>query len=145
MQNNILKGCKTEVKKNTRVVFVNTDASTLVGSVKVGETSCSLYRSVNYKYKYVTYVGEMSTNANAADVSFESAKKWAKENLSAEEYKKEFTIIESDNISPKKNFNINGDGFTVFERIRGNTNKSMGEILVDMIDYYEQTHGSLNE
>ena len=43
------------------------------------------------------------------------------------------------------NINVCGEVYNIFERIRGNTGKSISEILVDMIDYYEQTHGSLDK
>lgn len=133
------------MRKCTRDSFVDTSTALLIGSAEEQSTKYSLYRTSNYKYKYLISTGETSAESLVADISFESAKKWASEHLSAEEYKKEFTVSNMDGSSSKVNLSVNGDGFTAIERIRGNTGKAISEILVDMIDYYEQTHGSLNE
>ena len=53
-------------------------------------------------------------------------------------------VLKSDKISSTV-ISVDGTTFNKFERIRGNTGKSISEILVDMIDYYEQTHGSLDK
>ena len=131
--------------KDSGGTYFNSDSSLLVGSVKIGSSVCSLYRTKSHKYKYVYSIGDDISESSVADVSFDVAKKWAKDNLSAEEYDKEFTIVASENKTLKISLFADGETYTVFERIRGNTGKTISEILVDMIDYYEQTHGSLNE
>lgn len=143
MQLSIMKERNT-LKKNNRNEYIDTDTSLLIGSTQIGSSKHLLYRTSNYKYKYVVSLGETVSESTVADISFTSAKKWAYENLTKEEYDKEFTVLKSDKISSTV-ISVDGTTFNKFERIRGNTGKSISEILVDMIDYYEQTHGSLDK
>ena len=129
-----------QLKKNNKNEYINTDAAVLIGSVNVGATKQSLYRTVNNQYKYTVSTGE-----SVSETSFESARKWAYEHLGKEEYSKEFSVSKSNKLISAVNINVCGEVYNIFERIRGNTGKSISEILVDMIDYYEQTHGSLDK
>lgn len=132
------------MKKANRNEYIDTDASFLIGSVQIGTALHSLYRTINYKYKYVVSLGESVSESTVADISFTSAKKWAYENLTKEEYDKEFTVSKSEKVVSPTDLSVDGATFNKLERIRGNTGKSISEILVEMIDYYEQTHGSLD-
>lgn len=133
------------MKKNNRNEYIDTDTSLLIGSVQIANATHLLYRTSNYKYKYVVSLGETVSESTVADISFASAKKWAYENLTKEEYNKEFIASKSGKINSPTVISVDGATFNKLERIRGNTGKSISEILVDMIDYYEQTHGSLDE
>lgn len=133
------------MKKFNRNEYIDTDASFLIGSAKIGKATHSLYRTINNKYKYMVSLGESVSESTVADISFKSAKKWAYENLTKEEYNKEFTVSKSEKIISSVDFSVGGIAFNQLERIRGNTGKPIADILVDMIDYYEQTHGSLDE
>ena len=133
------------MKKNNKNEYIDTDTSLLIGSVQITNATHLLYRTSNYKYKYVVSLGETVSESTVADISFASAKKWAYENLTKEEYNKEFIASKSDKINSPTVISVDGATFNKLERIRGNTGKSITEILVDMIDYYEQTHGSLDK
>lgn len=132
------------MKKNNANEYINTDTSLLIGSVQIDNSTHLLYRINNYKYKYVVSLGESVSESTVADISFASAKKWAYENLTKEEYDKEFTASKSDKIISSTVIYVDSMTFNKLERIRGNTGKPIADILVDMIDYYEQTHGSLD-
>lgn len=133
------------MKKSNRNEYIDTDASFLIGSTVIGKATYSLYRTIYNKYKYVVSFGESISESTVADISFSSAKQWAYENLTREEYCKEFVVSKSEKIIASIDLSVGGIAFNKFERIRGNTGKSISEILVDMIDYYEQTHGSLDK
>lgn len=133
------------MKKNNRNEYINTSTSLLIGSVVRENVAHSLYRTNNYKYKYVISTGDLASDSTVADISFESAKNWAFDNLTKEDYEKEFLIYKSDKILYPVSFHVDGDTYRVFEKVRGNTGKSISDILVEMINYYEQTHGSLND
>ena len=72
------------MKKNNKNEYINTDAAVLIGSVNVGATKQSLYRTVNNQYKYTVSTGESVSETSVADISFESARKWAYEHLGKE-------------------------------------------------------------
>ena len=133
------------MKKNNANEYINTDAAVLIGSVNVGTAKQSLYRTINNQYKYTVSIGESVSETSVADISFESARKWTYEHLDKEEYSKEFSVSKSNKLISGVNINVCGEVYNIFERIRGNTGKSISEIIVDMIDYYEQTHGSLDK
>jgi len=125
--------------------YLDTDTSILIGSITNDGKTYSLYRIPNYKYRYTISVGSSAAETSVADVSFDAAKTWAKNNLSKEMYEKEFCLPSSCDDKSRLKTTVQGETYTTFERIRGNTGESFAKILVDMIDYYEQTHGSLNE
>ena len=125
--------------------YLDTNTSVLVGSVLNDGKTYSLYRIPNYKYRYAISVGDSAAETSVADVSFGTAKTWAKDNLSKEEYEKEFCLPSSCGNKSRLKTSVQGETYTTFEKIRGNTGEPFAKILVDMIDYYEQTHGSLNE
>lgn len=133
------------MKKNNKNEYINTDSAILIGSVDTDKKKHSLYRTTNNQYKYTVSTGESISETSVADISFTSAKKWAREHLTIEEYEKEFIVSRSEKLISRINLNVSGDVYTVFERIRGNTGKSISDILVEMINYYEQTHGSLDD
>lgn len=123
--------------------FVNgqqKDFSTMkkIGSRTVDGNTFTLYASKKNKY-YIHCTGEFD---DATDMDFQSAKKWAKENLTPADYTAEF-----ENNNPKNySFNCNVSGWTAefLEQMRGNTGKSYGDILTESIKYMIENEPALN-
>ena len=68
-------------------------------------------------------------------MDFSSAKEWAKENLTQEEFEQAFEQTPPANSS--FTIAVDGETMTVLERIRGNTEQSLGKILANALEYYK--------
>ena len=107
------------------------DFSTMkkIGSKTVDGTTFTMYVSKNNKY----YVHCSGDNSDASNMDFSTAKQWAKENLTPDEYANAF---ENNHIlNTELVVCVDGNAATEIERIRGNTGMTYGEIIEKAVDY----------
>lgn len=116
------------------------DFSTMkkVGSKTVDGTIFTMYVSKNNKY-YIHCTGKVN---EAMNVDFQSAKKWAENNLTKQEFDSHFGTGGRKNVEVF--ISVDKEVANTIERIRGNTGKSYGQITEESINYVISLYSNSN-
>lgn len=110
---------------------INLSKMKKLGSKSIDGTVFAMYMSRRNRF----YIECSDTGNSVTVMDFSSAKEWAKENLTQEEFKQAFEHTPSANSS--FTITVDGETMTILERIRGNTEQSLGKILANALEYYK--------
>ena len=110
---------------------INLSKMKKLGSKSIDGTVFTMYMSRQNRF----YMECSDTGFSVTAMDFSSAKEWAIENLTQEEFERGF----GQTLTANSSFTITVDGetMTILERIRGNTEQSLGKILANALEYYK--------
>lgn len=110
---------------------INLSKMKKLGSKSIDGTVFTMYMSRRNRF----YIECSDTGTSVTVMDFSSAKEWARENLTQEEFKQAFEQTPPANSS--FTISVDGETMTILERIRGNTEQSLGKILANALEYYK--------
>lgn len=110
---------------------INLSKMKKLGSKSIDGTVFTLYMSRRNRF----YIECSDSGTGVIEMDFSSAKEWVMENLAQEEFKRAFEQTTQANSS--FTIAVDGETMTCLERIRGNTEQSLGKILANALEYYK--------